>query len=646
MDIQDRNQLSQDGFKEFPRSLPDNCVEYMLFVLDNNLEPRSLLAELENVRKAAMQLCLVIAKDYIWQRDSFQLQIKREDGLVYLHGTTDYGDSIEDEWLIVYLLRCLTNNFPSLWVRVFDSDGEFLLIEAANVVPKWLSPEIDSNRAWIHQGKLQLVPMSASIGPNRPLSLAEAISFILLRPSALVHSPFIEAEAFYRLEKYPDNIKTSLHHSLITIPRKLAYILHEQPAAIAPAIESFYLRDAVTLRPLSASPSELHFPPKDLVTVSVRFTKVLFAQVRSQQFAAPPLWSSIVKPIDQSPTLGSEEDQKISARLDLGMKVTSGFEMLAACADGKDNRLAREFAILLEDVEEDGNKALPSDDDIAAWPWADRDDNETWMDINFEDFENELQGNQRHKAGQKNGFGDAKAQADLRKIVSRFEDFLNDETAGPEGAELDEMDHDNDSSDQEQARGEDDDESSEDEDKAVSFDEDQFDSMMKEMMGVSENQADFSAAHPQKNLPNQGDDAIQEDDEDDEIRKLSAQMEAELKAHGALELDAKSSRARLLGSKESTNRTGKNKDNNQAAEEESGDDEVDIDYNLAKNLLESFKSQGGLAGPAGNMIGMMGMKLPRDEGADEEEKEEEEEREKGKGKEKKKKGALVERKGK
>ncbi|KAF2972035.1 hypothetical protein GQX73_g1561 [Xylaria multiplex] len=617
MDVQDGSLTFQDGFEPFPRSLPDNCVEYMLFVLDSALEPRSLLTELENIRKTAMQLCVATAKDYIWQRDSFQLQTKRESGLVYLHGTTDYGDSIEDEWLIVYLLRRLTIMFPSLWVRVFDSDGEFLLVEAANVVPKWLSPEIDSNRAWIHQGKLQLLPLSASSGIKRSLSLVEAVDYIRLHPEALVHSPFIEAEAFYRLEKYPENIKASMHHSLITIPRKLAYILHEQPAAIAPAIEAFYLRDPVALKPLMAASPDLHFPPKDLVTVSVRFTKVLFAQVKSQRFAAPPQWSTIVKPTEDELDSVPNQEQEQPTRLELGMKVTSGFEMLAASTNTKDNRLAREFGILLEDVEEDGDEVLPTNEDIASWPDADREDDEAWLDINFEDFDNELEGRRRDKTQKESGFGDAKTQADLRKMVSRFEDFLNDETAGFEGVELDDMDHDNDSSDDNEDDDEDDDESSDDEDKAVSFDENQFSRMMREMMGLPpEDTTDISTVTPQSNIRRNRASRAREDEEGDEeeeeIRQLAAQMEAELKELGALQLDVKPGKAKALDSQERFASEGKGKGIDDAGED-SDDDEVDIDYNLAKNLLESFKSQSGLAGPAGNLLGMMGMKLPRDE---------------------------------
>jgi hypothetical protein len=63
-----------------------------------------------------------------------------------LRGRTEYGDSIEDEWIIVYILRELTKTFPELWVKVTDSDGEFLLVEAAATLPRWLEPDIADNR--------------------------------------------------------------------------------------------------------------------------------------------------------------------------------------------------------------------------------------------------------------------------------------------------------------------------------------------------------------------------------------------------------------------------------------------------------------------------------------------------------------------
>ena len=67
-------------------------------------------------------------------------------GATLLRGRTEYGDSVEDEWVIVWLLRRLTRKFEDLWIKVNDSDGEFLLIEAAGTLPQWLEPEVAKNR--------------------------------------------------------------------------------------------------------------------------------------------------------------------------------------------------------------------------------------------------------------------------------------------------------------------------------------------------------------------------------------------------------------------------------------------------------------------------------------------------------------------
>lgn len=600
------------GFQGFQMQLPENCIEYMLFAIDTIQDNRKLLSTLEEIRKAALRLADDLTRDYIWQRESFNLELRRENGLAYLHGSTDYGDCVEDEWLIVYLLRELTKSFGNLWVRVADSDGEFLLVEAANVLPKWLSPEIDANRVWIHGGKLYLVPLGD--GEKRSLSLQDAVKVLGSSPQTLVHSPFVESEAFYRLEKYPRQISEHLHHSKVTVPRKLAYVLHDRPKAVAPATEAFYLRDAFSLKPLLSEKAALIFPPVDLVTVSVRFTKVLFAQLKSQRFEPPPAWTTLIQNAEREAAEGNDEAQKKLAQLEMGMKLTSGFEMLARKAAKSDNRLVREIAIVLEDLEEDGDSAMPTDDDIKAWKDVDREDDESWMDINYDDFERELEGKARSKGA---GFGDAAAQADLKKIVSRFEAFLNDEEAGIEGAELDEMDEDDDDDDEEELDSDDDSEM----DKEVSFDEAQFARMMREMMGFP-SEPDADNVGMQDKSP-KGKDVATNMDDDAQIQELMKQFESELSEHGALDLDPKPEKSATIKgkAKETAGISGSPADaemGRDADESDSGDEEINIDYNLAKNLLESFKGQAGLAGPAGNILSMMGFQLPRDEGDDDE----------------------------
>ncbi|KAF9869254.1 regulatory factor sgt1 [Colletotrichum karsti] len=613
-----RVQDEQPGLATMENGLPENCVEYFIFLIESETrnDTRKQLSRLEHIRKAALQLTTRLTSDYIWQRGSLNLDIVTNQGLVYLHGVSDYGDAIEDEWLLVYILRELSKSNPAAWIRVSDSDGEFLLVEAANVLPKWLSPENDQHRVWINNGHLRIIPLTESspASKSQQLTLAGAVDAIREDAASLIHSEFIEAEAFYRLEKYPEQIQKSIHHSLVTIPRRLAYIIHQAPRAIAPAVESFYLRDALDLKALLSKPDAILFPPKDLVTLSVKFTRVLFAQLRSQRFEPPTPWVDIIQR-----ARGKEQ-----ARLEMGMKVTCGFEIMLKNIHKTNSREAREASIFVEDLQEDGDSVLPTDKDINTWTDADRDDDEAWMDINYEDFEEELQGRRGGKGKQPgSGFGDSTAQADLRKIVSRFEAFLNDDSAGLEGVEIDEMDIDNEDDGDDDGSGEDD----EDEDKAVSFDEAEFSRMMREMMGLAPTGIQATTRSDKKPgmaVPN-ATGLVQvgesgEDSDGEELQKLAAQLEAELKEYGALKLDAGGNKMPAVegnGSSKDVGNANSSHPNGSGADhiddEEGVDEEIDIDYNLAKNLLESFKGQAGLPGPAGNILSMMGLQLPRDE---------------------------------
>ena len=37
---------------------------------------------------------------------------------------------------------------------------------------------------------------------------------------------------------------------------------------------------------------------------------------------------------------------------------------------------------------------------------------------------------------------------------------------------------------------------------------------------------------------------------------------------------------------------------------------VDVDFNLVKNLLDSYSSQGGMAGPGSNILHSLGIRIP------------------------------------
>ena len=51
---------------------------------------------------------------------------------------------------------------------MWDNDGEFLLIEAAYALPKWLKPETASNRVWLLNGVMHVVPLPTAAAPDLP----------------------------------------------------------------------------------------------------------------------------------------------------------------------------------------------------------------------------------------------------------------------------------------------------------------------------------------------------------------------------------------------------------------------------------------------------------------------------------------------
>lgn len=61
-----------EGFDGFRMMLPEDCVEYMLFVIGDKSDPQ--LPSLEAVRKAADRKLDELAKHYIWQREPFRLE--------------------------------------------------------------------------------------------------------------------------------------------------------------------------------------------------------------------------------------------------------------------------------------------------------------------------------------------------------------------------------------------------------------------------------------------------------------------------------------------------------------------------------------------------------------------------------------------
>ena len=73
-------------FHPVPRpQLPDDCVEYSLYVTSANIDSANdseIRLRLRDVQKSASELQKKWLRDYIWQRQGFGLELVKEDGEV------------------------------------------------------------------------------------------------------------------------------------------------------------------------------------------------------------------------------------------------------------------------------------------------------------------------------------------------------------------------------------------------------------------------------------------------------------------------------------------------------------------------------------------------------------------------------------
>lgn len=271
----------------YPKIFMENKVEYSIFGQCN----------FEVLQPFYQKL----TKDYIWQREPFGLQKQ----LDCLNGTTLFGDCIQDEWFIVYILHSISLEFPGLVISVVDNDGQFLLIEAAQELPKGIEPEFMDDRVFIYQGNLHIIPL------NIPISTSLQAIEVIKSPTTTQSSQSVQDAALKRALVFPGQIDKDLHTAEVLIPHLAAHLLYFSPGLIAKAVESFCSRDPLSMKCCSEMKK---FDPASNTRMSVRFTKTLFAEINSAIISAPPKF-----------TLPAKDSPEYKAA-HLGMKIVSTFD--------------------------------------------------------------------------------------------------------------------------------------------------------------------------------------------------------------------------------------------------------------------------------------------------------------------------------
>lgn len=71
-----------EGFNGFPKRLPEDTVKYAIYAIDAKLEGAQRISQLKDALQDINSFTKDLLKNYIWQRDTFSLELKLEEGML------------------------------------------------------------------------------------------------------------------------------------------------------------------------------------------------------------------------------------------------------------------------------------------------------------------------------------------------------------------------------------------------------------------------------------------------------------------------------------------------------------------------------------------------------------------------------------
>ncbi|XP_018353882.1 PREDICTED: protein ecdysoneless [Trachymyrmex septentrionalis] len=287
--------------------------------------------------------------DHIWHSDSLNFRPRTKQAMLlnrtlegsaveedyhtlpHIYANQRFDEDIGDEWLTVFLIFRLTKVFDGLIARVVDSDGEFLLIEGAHVLPLWASPETCQDRVFIHNGDIHVIRERGTSFPN-------LLNNINGKPHISKMSEKVQLVLQKRIGIYPDEIQKRKHKARAFLPEKAASILRLEPRLIAPAIRTICHSDPLERKVCRAM---RYFPPEQRTMVNVKMTKCLYAMATHCRYTGDPRTGWNIPPATCS---------KYNAHV-LGVKIACGLEMLVARANEERRKRIKEQSDVPDDAE-------------------------------------------------------------------------------------------------------------------------------------------------------------------------------------------------------------------------------------------------------------------------------------------------------
>ncbi|KAM3966334.1 ecdysoneless cell cycle regulator [Aphomia sociella] len=285
----------------------------------------------DNINKTILSL----TTGHIWHRDEFKVYIPIRDrsakGLpLHLASSTCFGDNIEDEWFIVYIVMKITKLFNDLIVQIKDNDGDFLLIEAADYLQPWVNPDTTENRVFIYRNQIHLIP-DTIINLTTSINVLDALKIVTSQIEETKASPNIHRAILSRISSYPERITENLHRAVVTLPLDVAALLKSEPSLISSIVNAYCSHDMIDAQACKSLKLD------NCVTVEVNFTKCLYAMLTHSKL------------INVNLVRKTANDK----RSVIGIKLTCGYEMIMRNAS-KDIFSTKEYSNFTNSLKKNG----------------------------------------------------------------------------------------------------------------------------------------------------------------------------------------------------------------------------------------------------------------------------------------------------
>lgn len=193
---------------------------FTLFHVDPYITKEVAESSIIKAEEEISSLLSPYSKHYPWFGSCPSLKIAHHEEFVYLYGSLVYGDDIETMWLIISILQKYSCDKPDIFVHFFDQDGEFLLSEAAENLSLWLEPDVATNRVWLNNGHIRVIPNEFM--QNEGLKLGEALQFLKKKVFKVAIDPLVDGVILETCKQYPKKALERMHKMHIRVSPSVA----------------------------------------------------------------------------------------------------------------------------------------------------------------------------------------------------------------------------------------------------------------------------------------------------------------------------------------------------------------------------------------------------------------------------------------